>query len=629
MKIIYPIFCYVFFFLVSICSYGQKSKNAKRLKNQNLEISLCDDDGDGFSLFKIDELEDFVKNSIGKENDFYKEQILISTYFGNIISIDNPSTNITSSFFCNNTSSTSMTDIAINSKKEIFYSSGNLFSVTNSCVSTRINYNYSLFGFNSLSFDDLDNLYLGSGLSSKVERFRISNNQVISTKVWHDFQVGTAGGDFVLINNKIYVSWKLSNTNYRLYEVTVDNDRNYISHVDIGKLPNETYGLATEFGVLYGVTPSKLFKINLEDVTFIDLLENPNPNDFWYGATGLHEAFSFKFSTHLTLNEAENAINPLSGNWTNTIPNSQTLYIRIENSLTKEYDIVLLNLKINLFPNVKEPEDITICSDNSFEIFDFNEIIEKMRLDNSNITFTFYQQSEVGNKSLPLLYQSVIPTETIYVKVENENCTKYYDFKIINEKNPVLLPFSTEENPTLLKICDFDQNDNGYFNLDNIKEKIISNGNISTASYFLSLSDAENNRNEISNLYYLENPIQEIFIKALNENGCFSITNFFLSEECLISKNPLLYVSFPQFMTPNNDGVNDFWNISVISDTLKKESTVTIFNRFGKELFTFIPYYSEGWDGTFNGIPQPESDYWYIYTTTTGIKKTGHLSLKR
>ena len=32
-----------------------------------------------------------------------------------------------------------------------------------------------------------------------------------------------------------------------------------------------------------------------------------------------------------------------------------------------------------------------------------------------------------------------------------------------------------------------------------------------------------------------------------------TISNFYAEEDCLISKNPLLSIYFPKFITPNND----------------------------------------------------------------------------
>ena len=623
----YIIFIIILFFANHICA--QKLESTIEKTTKNLEISLCFENGDGFFEFNIDEIEEYVIQTIGVENDNFKEQILISTRLSDIHYINNPSQNPTLTTLCNFDGFSSFTDIAINSKKEIFVCP-NITAISNICETNNFQYDYSLFGVNSMSFDDLDNLYLGFGTESFVIRTQISGTQTINSEMWHDFKVGTAGGDFVLLDNKMYVSWKLANDNYRLYEVTVNAKREYISHIDLGKLPNETYGLASELGKLYGVTPTKLFKINLGDFTFTDIIENPNPENEWYGATGLHEAITFKLSTHVTINDAETNTKAIKGNWTNTIAGEQNLYVRIENSLTGDYDIVILNLKISNLPNVNEPKDLILCADNSLNIFNLDEISAQMQINSSDkLTFTYFKQYNVDKDPLPKLYQSIASSQTITVKVNNDNCEKYYNLRLVNNEKPVISAISTKEFPTLLETCNFDKDNNGFFNLDDIKSDINLEDENLNASYYLSALDAENDINKISNIYFLENTLQEIFIRVTDSFGCFSISNFFLSEECLKNKNPLLYFSFPKFITPNNDGVNDYWNVIGGSDEVKKESTVSIFDRYGKKLVTFNPYSNKGWDGTYEGIILPETDYWYLFITNTGIKKTGHISVKR
>lgn len=629
MKIIISQCTLLIFFLILIGNhkfYEQKLINKKA--SQNLQINICDDDNDGRSVFDIKNLEDYVLQTVGSQNASFKEQVLISTYESNIFSINFPSSNADISMVCE-TSGSSLTDIAVNSDKEIFIcNQGQLLTTTDCKIST---YPYTFSGSNSLSFDNLDNAYLGFGNESYVLNFNIVANDLTNFREWHDFEVGTAGGDFVLLNDKMYVSWKLSDDNYRLYEVTINTNREYISHVDLGQLPNETYGLASELGTLYGVTPNKLFKIELDGFSFTDIIQNPNPQDQWYGATGLHEAIIFNQSTHLSLQEAENKTNTITGDWINTIDGGQTVYIRIENSLTKEYEIIPLELNIYKSPDVNKPEDIVKCINDSFETFDLNEVVEKMKKnDSDDSNFTFYNINPRFNLNATPIdknYTSTRSTETIYVQIDNGNCELIYEFLIINNETPKLLDFSNEQSPNLLEKCYFDDNDIGYFNLNDINEKIVLENKNVTINYYLNLSDAEDDTNKISNIFYLENLAQEIYARVTDENGCYSITNFFLNEECLQNENPLLYVTFPKFMTPNNDNLNDYWNIIGGSGSVINNSTIKIYNRFGQELFSFMPKKSEGWDGTFNGKSLPESNYWFLFTTETGLKKTGYFSI--
>ncbi|WP_298898510.1 T9SS type B sorting domain-containing protein [uncultured Psychroserpens sp.] len=609
--------------------YSQNSSPYNRLTNQNLAITLCDEDGDGFMSINVHEIENYVIQTVGVENNYFLEEVLVSSSNGNIYSIYSTSNDPYISTLCNLNGSFS--DIAVNSNQQVFVCDDySIISIDNNC--NAFYYDDSSFQNNALSFDDLDNLYTGNGVESRIYRYSNINDTTLSNyELWHDFQMGTSGGDFVLLNNKMYISWRLANDNFRLYEVTVNEDRDYISHIDLGQLPNQTYGLASELGSLYGVTPNKLFKINLADFTFSDIIQNPNPEDKWFGAAGLHEAIVFDINTYLTLNDAENEVNSIAGTWTNITPGEETFYIRIKSTTTGTDDIIILDITISSYPNVNQPLDLIKCFD---DVLDLSEVSTQMQINpDDNLTFTYYNTDPESNNvsnPLPLQYSSITNLETLFVNVENNNggCNSVYSFQVITNENPLLLPLSNMQSPLILESCYFDENSNGYFNLNDIENDIILSEDNFETTFYLSHLDAENGTNEISNIYYLQSPTQEVFIKVANEQGCYTISNFYLDIDCFTNIE-ILSIVFPKFFTPNGDNLNDFWNIKGATERIKRESTITIFDRYGKVLFSFIPDSIIGWDGTFNGLQLPSSDYWYVFKVKSGLKKTGHFTLKR
>lgn len=82
----------------------------------------------------------------------------------------------------------------------------------------------------------------------------------------------------------------------------------------------------------------------------------------------------------------------------------------------------------------------------------------------------------------------------------------------------------------------------------------------------------------------------------------------------------------PRFFTPNGDGYNDFWRVKFSEK--EPDYTVKIFNRFGK-LLKQLGHNSEGWDGTYLGVPVPSDDYWFLVTRKNGKEHRGHFTLKR
>lgn len=107
-------------------------------------------------------------------------------------------------------------------------------------------------------------------------------------------------------------------------------------------------------------------------------------------------------------------------------------------------------------------------------------------------------------------------------------------------------------------------------------------------------------------------------ISVIDSNGC----GYFLSEEILI-------LNYPNYFTPNNDGINDFWTISGMN--IFENWKISIFDRFGK-LITQLNPSNVAWNGTFNSNELPSTDYWFLIEyQENGIIKSfrSHFSLIR
>ncbi len=92
----------------------------------------------------------------------------------------------------------------------------------------------------------------------------------------------------------------------------------------------------------------------------------------------------------------------------------------------------------------------------------------------------------------------------------------------------------------------------------------------------------------------------------------------------------LSVIDYPRFVTPNQDGYHDTWNIIGIA-TGDPTAKIYIFDRFGKLIKQISPL-GEGWDGSYNGNPLPSSDYWFkVEYIENDIQKEfkGHFTLKR
>lgn len=87
-------------------------------------------------------------------------------------------------------------------------------------------------------------------------------------------------------------------------------------------------------------------------------------------------------------------------------------------------------------------------------------------------------------------------------------------------------------------------------------------------------------------------------------------------------------IGHAKYFTPNGDGINDFWQIKGLDETLQPNSIILIYDRYGK-LLKQLSVQSIGWDGTFNGAVLPTDDYWFKLYLEDGREYSSHFTLKR
>lgn len=95
----------------------------------------------------------------------------------------------------------------------------------------------------------------------------------------------------------------------------------------------------------------------------------------------------------------------------------------------------------------------------------------------------------------------------------------------------------------------------------------------------------------------------------IRENYTLSLENDNCKEEASTTITVLWPIAVPTGFTPNNDGINDTWEIDYLQ--LYPDATVTVFNRYGS-----IVYEGKGadnyWNGTRNGQPLPVGSYYFV-----------------
>ena len=377
---------------------------------------------------------------------------------------------------------------------------------------------------------------------------------------------------------------------------------------------------------------------------------------------------------------ADNTSNSLAPNHVFSAPGTYNITITI--IAEGETQLVFRSLTISTQPQVMDLDDLIVCESEN-EAINLINIIPDSILNNPDLSLSFYENEiDATNKqngiNSPSFYPAPDMNQEIYVRLENSlgsDCFSLSNFEIIINSTPDIefvedvffcdddnsnttidvgdlpLPFNNYEflwldsNETTPQItvdtpgtytvritesstittdnpegCFADRvvnvSSSGPATIDNINttgdSAIIYASGLGDYEYAL---DNENGVYQDSNIFEnLEPGVHIVFIR--DKNDCGTVQQSFS------------IIDFPVYFTPNGDLVNDYWQVKGVSSEFQPNSKIYIFDRYGK-LITQIKASSRGWDGTLNGQPLPNSDYWFSVTLEDGRVFMDHFTLKR
>lgn len=119
--------------------------------------------------------------------------------------------------------------------------------------------------------------------------------------------------------------------------------------------------------------------------------------------------------------------------------------------------------------------------------------------------------------------------------------------------------------------------------------------------------------NGIHTLQPIVNPVNDItYVLTVSSNdGCG------LSKDS-VKIRVLKKIIVPNAFSPNNDGINDTWNIKALNSY--NDYDLSVFNRYGRVVFS-TRNYSKPWDGSCNGKSLPTGTYYYLIDLKQGLPK--------
>ncbi|MFN8308663.1 MAG: gliding motility-associated C-terminal domain-containing protein [Chitinophagales bacterium] len=95
------------------------------------------------------------------------------------------------------------------------------------------------------------------------------------------------------------------------------------------------------------------------------------------------------------------------------------------------------------------------------------------------------------------------------------------------------------------------------------------------------------------------------YLTVEDSKGCFDFDSLYI----LVREKPLTNLFIPDVITPNGDGINDFWHIRDLERY--PNNSVRVINRWGDEVMNESPY-GQSWRGTWNGKDLPGATYYFV-----------------
>lgn len=159
------------------------------------------------------------------------------------------------------------------------------------------------------------------------------------------------------------------------------------------------------------------------------------------GEAEFHNYLNYNVTIHETLSNANNGVMPLGEYYTNTIPYLMSLYARVEEIATGDFEIVEVILRVNQNPVITQPANLTAYSPTGFAVFDLTSQNDIITGGDSDLVVEYYRSRQDGGLSNMIYqdsaYTNVSNPQVIWALVFNMNigCTTITTFNLIVEAN--------------------------------------------------------------------------------------------------------------------------------------------------------------------------------------------------
>ncbi|SDS75761.1 T9SS type B sorting domain-containing protein [Winogradskyella sediminis] len=306
--------------------------------------------------------------------------------------------------------------------------------------------------------------------------------------------------------------------------------------------------VVNELPIVTSVTPLQVCDDDTDGFAAFPLLTKES--ELLNGQTGVSISF------HENLVGAETDSAEIFDGYINSTVNSETIFVRLENTTTNCYNVTSLTLEVLENPVANSTTPLEVCDDNADGIAVFDLSIKDSEIvgAQSGMTVLYYENladAEAGGTPLPVNYTNTqAGAQEIIARIENvaTGCYATTPLQLIVNPKPLILDVSDFE------LCDENApgDEEEAFDLTTKTSEILGTQINVSVSYFANPSDAASGTNAIMAPYTnISNPQSITAVLTNTLTGCTSSLSFD------IIVNPLPSLVSPTALEVCDDGTPD------------------------------------------------------------------------
>ncbi|ARV09601.1 hypothetical protein BTO05_08095 [Winogradskyella sp. PC-19] len=414
------------------------------------------------------------------------------------------------------------------------------------------------------------------------------------------------------LTSVVYARAETSNGCFRISQIDL--------FVEATQIPND-------FEIIYETCDDVLLGTNIDGVSAFDFSDATAQIESLF-PVGQNLETTYYFNENDALGEI-NAINNLTDFRNEQSPNSQIIWVRVDNQDNNGCQGLGPHIILNVLsvPENNSIVDYELCSSNGEATFDLTtKDAEVINTQTEVIIVKYYNSQQNALDDIPITNPNTFLStgQTIYVRAvfdtngnsveDNEECFNAIDmsFQLIVNPNPVIFE------PDAIEICSVEVNT--IYDLTERESQITGNDTSVTINYYETQTDLDNNIPINDPQNYLNTQLsRDIIVVVTNGNNC-------TSQETL-TLITTLYDNYNTSLLPleecevDNDGFDNFDITRAESDILNLLDTDTT-NDLSASDYTFTYYELESFaaaeiENTNNSISNPTSFINTVITTQT------------